>query len=61
MFINLPFGIQYDIRTKPMRPHFLKDKGGLDRYTGMTVNTKTKKNAKLSHKFLMRTNEDKLN
>jgi len=48
MFINLPFGIKHHIRESPMRPHYLKDKGGLDRYTGMTVAAKTKKNLKLS-------------
>jgi len=44
MFINLPYGIKHHVRDKPMRPFFLKDKGGLDRYTGMTVGAKTKKN-----------------
>ena len=34
-----------------MRPWEIKDKGGLQRYTGMTVATKTKKNQKLAMKF----------
>ena len=54
MFINLPYGIQYNVRKDAMRPYFLKDKGGLDRYTGMTVGAKTKKNKKLSEKFRMK-------
>ena len=55
MFINLPFGIKHHVRNDPMRPFFLKDKRGLDRYTGMTVGSKTKKNAKLSNKFKLKT------
>jgi len=54
MFINLPYGIQFNVRKEPMRPFFLKDKGGLDRYTGMTVGAKTNKNKKLSEKFKMK-------
>ena len=46
MFINLPFGIKYHIRNSPMRPFEIKDKKGLDRYTGMTVGAKTKRNMK---------------
>jgi hypothetical protein len=48
MFLNLPFGIKYHVRKDPMRPYFIKDNGGLDRYTGMTVGAKTKMNKKLS-------------
>lgn len=51
MFINLPFGIRHHIRDSAMRPWDLKDKGGLDRYTGMTVGAKTKKNLKLASKY----------
>ena len=52
MFINLPFGIKYHIRESPMRPFELKDKG-LQRYTGMTVGAKTKKNQQLAQKFML--------
>ena len=38
-----------------MRPWDLKDKGGLDRYTGMTIAAKTKKNIKLATKFNLKT------
>lgn len=51
MFVNLPFGIRHHIRDSPMRPWDLKDKGGLDRYTGMTIAAKTKKNLKLANKY----------
>ena len=44
LFINLPFGIRHHIRTSAMRPWEVKDKRGLDRYTGLTVAAKTKKN-----------------
>ena len=52
MFINLPFGIKYHIRSSPMRPFEIKDKGGLERYTGMTIGSKTKKNKELAEKFM---------
>ena len=51
MFINLSFGIPYHIRNESIRPWDLKDKGGLQKYTGMTVNTKSPKNKKLSRKY----------
>ena len=44
MFLNLPFGIKYHIRDKPMRPFYILDNKGLDRYTGMTVGAKSKVN-----------------
>ena len=52
MFINLPFGIKHHIRESPMRPFELKDKG-LQRYTGMTVGAKTKKNKALAQKYML--------
>jgi len=51
MFLNLPFGIPYHIRSDPMRPFEIKDKGGLQRYTGMTIGAKSPKNKKLSQVF----------
>jgi hypothetical protein len=29
MFINLPAGVKHHIRTSPMLPHEVQDKGGL--------------------------------
>lgn len=57
MFINLPFGIRHHVRSSAMRPWEIKDKRGLDRYTGMTVAAKTKKNQKLGRKFEMKKEE----
>ena len=47
LFVNLPFGIKHHVRKEAMRPYFIKDHGGLDRYTGMTVAAKSKMNLKL--------------
>ena len=57
MLINLPFGIPHHIRDSPMRPWEVKDKGGLRRYTGMTVAAKTKKNLRLADKFKLKRGE----
>jgi len=35
LFLHLPFGIRHHVRDKPMRPHMIKDKGGLDKYSGV--------------------------
>lgn len=59
LFLNLPMGIKYHVRSDPMRPHFLQDKRGLDRYTGMTVQAKSKRNQRLGLKYgLKRRKED---
>ena len=51
IYLNLPYGIKHHVRESPMRPFEIKDKGGLQKYTGMTVGAKTPKNKKLSRKF----------
>ena len=44
LFLRLPSGLRYHVRESAMRPWELRDKGGLNRYTGMTIAAKTAKN-----------------
>lgn len=59
MYVSLPPGLKHHVRESAMRPWELKDKGGLDRYTGMTIAAKTPKNKKLAHKFNVKKEREK--
>ena len=41
--LHLPAGVEFHVRDDPMRPHILIDKK-LKKYTGNTINTRTKRN-----------------
>ena len=56
MFINLPFGIKHHVRESSMRPWEIREKGGLQKYTGMTIAAKTPKNQKLAKKYELKKN-----
>ena len=41
--LHLPQGVNFSVRDDPLRPHILIDKK-LQKYTGNTVNARTRKN-----------------
>lgn len=45
LILHLPPGVNFTVRDDPIRPHLLVDKK-LKKYTGNTVNARTRKNRK---------------
>ena len=50
MLLHLPKDVKYHIRSEPLFPFEVIDKG-LKRYTGNTVNAHTKRNKELAQRF----------